>query len=228
MVNERRYDEDEVRQIFELATSAAGSTTPALVDREGMTLAELQDVGREVGLSPERVADAATALDARGGALERRMVLGAPVSVGRIVELPRAATDREWQFLLAELRQTFDAKGEVGSQEGIREWSNGNLHAVLEETESGHRLRLSTRKGNAAELNTIGGIFIGMALFFTVALAAAGRPEALFIPVLFGTMGGGALVANRLRLPRWADERERQMDHIASRARDLLAEPPQN
>jgi len=227
VADERKYREDEVTEIFALATSAGETSLPAVADREGLTLGELQEVGREVGLAPSRVAEAAAMLDARSETLPRRTLLGAPVSAGRVVELPRAATDREWQFLVAELRETFGAKGEVTSHGDIREWTNGNLHAFLEQTESGHRLRLGTHKGNAQEAMAVGAVFLFMALIMAVAMISKGKIGLeLLLPGLFGLAGGGALASNFLRLPRWADERERQMDHIAGRARALLAEPP--
>jgi len=226
VAEERKYREDEVSEIFALATSAGGARLPALADQEGLTLGELQEVGREVGIAPERVAEAAATLDARSETLPRRTLIGAPVSVGRVVELPRAATDREWRFLVAELRETFDAKGEVTSHGDIREWTNGNLHAVLEQAEAGHRLRLGTRKGNAMEIAASGLAGLVMGLFLFAVLAMKGKTGAeFFIPVLFLLAGGGALASNFLRLPRWADERERQMEHIAGKARALLEAP---
>lgn len=227
MAEERKYREDEISEIFALAASADGASLPALAEQEGLTLRELQEVGGEVGLAPERVAEAAATLDARSETLPRRTLLGAPVSAGRIVELPRAATDREWQYLIAELRETFDAKGEVTSHGDVREWTNGNLHAVLEQTEAGHRLRLGTYKGNATEIATSGLVGLLMGLFLFVVMAIKGKTGAEFIiPALFMLAGGGTLAANLLRLPRWADERERQMEHIAGRARALLEGPP--
>ena len=227
MADERKYREDEVTEIFTLATSAADASLPAVTDRVGLTLGELQEVGGEVGLAPERVAEAAATLDARPQTLPRRRLLGAPVSVGRVVELPRAATDREWQFLVAELRETFGAKGKVMSHGDIREWTNGNLHAFLEQTEAGHRLRLATHKGNAMEAVALGTVGLFMALIMAVAMISKGKIGLeLLLPGVFALAGGGAMASNFLRLPRWADERERQMEHIAGRARVLLEAPP--
>jgi len=227
MPDERKYGEDEISEIFAIAARSGSASVPGLADQEGLTLPELQAAGREAGLAPERVAQAAATLEGRAGALPRRTLLGAPVSVGRIVELPRAPTDREWEFLVAELRQTFDAKGAVTSHSGVREWSHGNLHAVLEQTEAGHRLRMATRKGNATEVTMLGTVGLIMALFILAALVSKGKTGIeLFFPTVFALMGGGAFAANALRLPRWADERERQMEHIAGRARELLSAPP--
>ncbi len=42
---------------------------------------------------------------------------------------------------------------------------------------------------------------------------------------LLGGAGAGVLAWNRLSLPRWADERELQMEQIAARVRALVEEP---
>ncbi len=229
MTEERRYREDEVSDIFARATDVDGASLAAQSTQEGLSLAELQEVGREVGLSPERVAAAASALDARVEAVPRRTSLGAPVSVGRVVELPRAATDREWQILIADLRETFRAKGHVTTHGDTRVWANGHLHAFLEPTESGHRLRLGTQKTGSKERNVVGaaGLAIGLVLLVTSGLDAAtfGSTFETLIPAVIALGGGGMITGNFLRLRRWADKRERQMEHIAGRARALLAAP---
>lgn len=92
-----------------------------------------------------------------------------PVGVSRVVDRPRAPTDREWEQLIAEFRTTFGVRGQATSAGGLRDWSHGNLH--------------------------IGGISL----------------------VTF--------VANAIRLPRWARERERQMEAIAEHTVKLLSGP---
>lgn len=226
MTDERRYGEDEVREIFELATSKDEPPPPALAERRGLTLEELQGIAREVGVEPARVADAAAALEARGNVLPRRTRFGMPVSVGRIVELPRAPTDLEWQTLVGELRHTFGARGKVAAHGELREWSNGNLHVCVEPAETGYRLRMGTVKGTASTFNQLGIVGLLMALFMVIAFAAQGRLAGnIFGPLLLAMLGGGALGANWIGLPRWADERERQMAYIAERAVAMLEAP---
>lgn len=228
MPDERRYREDEVAQIFEAAASARReAASNALAPAEGMTLAELQAIGDEVGLAPERIAEAAAALDLRRDAL-RRTDLGMPVTLRRTIDLPRAPTDREWEMLVAELRETFNAKGRVGSRGGVREWTNGNLHAYVEPTATGHRLRLGTTKGDAVPFNRLGAMSLVVALVSFVLLFLAGElPAESMIPLIFAAMGSGALAYNALRLPSWALEREEQMELVAGRARVLLGAAPE-
>lgn len=56
---ERRYTDEEIPKIFERATEAQQSTRRLPASGEGMTLADLQEIGRDVGIPPALVADAA-------------------------------------------------------------------------------------------------------------------------------------------------------------------------
>ena len=222
MPPERRYDEDEVREIFRRAASRSVATTDD-PQPTGMTLAELQDVGREVGLDPGAVAQAASSLAHRSTGLPRRTYLGMPIAVGHVVPLPRPPTDAEWERLVSELRSTFGARGRITVHGGLREWSNGNLHACIEPDDQGYRLRLGTRKGDAQVLNSMGfaGIAAGTLSFAAMALGGT-LPEAVLIPWMISSAGVGAFLANVLRLHPWAARRERQMQELARKIRQIM------
>ena len=226
MADERRYQEDEVAEIFEAASAPAlsrGDTAPT----RGLTLAELQAIGREVGIEPERIAEAAASLARSQPPLPRRTELGMPLSAAHVIDLPRALTDREWALVVADLRETFNARGHETSQGVTRQWANGNLHAFIEPTRTGYRLRLGTVKGDALALNRMGGFGIVMGLFVGLAPLMSGDPAATVSgAVALGGMGVGAFVFNALRLPRWVRLREQQMKEVAERTRALIAEGP--
>jgi hypothetical protein len=227
MTDERRYQDEEIAEIFEAAATPRNPGGRSLASGDGLTLAELQAIGREVGMSPDRIADAASAIDLRRSALPRRTNLGMPVSVARTVDLPRAPTDREWSLLVAEMRETFNARGRDRSSGGLREWANGNLRAYVEPTEDGYRFRLGTTKGDALALNRVGvaGMLMGLVMLVVLFLTG-GLAEEVFVPALLGLMGAGALASNALRLPGWAREREQQMEYIAARAQALIRPAP--
>jgi hypothetical protein len=222
----RRYGDDEVREIFSLATTGGTADPSVPAESGGLTLDELRQVGREAGIDPARVAQAAASLDARGKPAPVRRMLGLPIGLSRVVDLPRAPTDREWEQLIAEFRTTFGALGHATSSGGLREWSHGNLHICVEPTEHGQQLRLGTLKDDAIALNVLAGLMGGMSLIMTAVVAAAGKPEkVLVVLTMFGGIALAALGANVLRLPRWARERERQMEAIAEHAVKLLSNP---
>ena len=230
MADERKYQDDEVKEIFDLTIGEDPIGRPPTSDEAGLSLSELQEVGLEVGMEPERIAEAALAVDSRRGILPSRRYLGMPISVGRVVELPGPVTDQEWQLLVAEFREVFGARGRIASHGGVREWTNGNLHALVEPTATGHRLRLGTLKGGAKALMTMGvaGLASGLTLltvFLTTGVSAVNMEVAMMM--LVGA-GGAALASNVLSLPRWARARKGQMEYIAGRVGALVGAPPQS
>jgi hypothetical protein len=78
-------------------------------------------------------------------------------------------------------------------------------------------------------LNRVGitGLAMGLILL-TMFLTTGPSPVGLeLLMMLLVGLGGGALATNILSLPRWAREREGQMEYLAGRVGALLGEPPQ-
>lgn len=216
-MTERRYNDEEAAAIF--LSAAEGPQAPALrAPREdGMTLADLQEIGREVGIAPEAVAQAARSLDLRGRAASRSF-FGLPIAVERTVTLDRRLTDEEWEQLVVELREVFHARGTLRSYGSLRQWTNGNLHALLEPTPTGHRLRLGTLRGNSRASMVAGLLTLGVAAAVAVAGAVAGDLHGAAPGIAFlAVAGGGMFAGGALRLPAWARLRARQMETIAAR-----------
>lgn len=223
-MSDRRYRDSEIRKIFELATRREAARPQPASMSDGLTLAEIQGIGGEVGVSPEAISRAAATLDSK---LRARTAWGMPIEVQRTVQLPRAPTDHEWDQMVAELRATFQASGRMRTDGGLREWRNGNLRAAVEPTPTGYRLRLATVKGNAVPLNLLGTAGITMGAFVLGAAALAGGPlDAVVGPAMLATSGAAALLANVVRLPRWAARRQRQMEYIEAKAQRIVADAP--
>src|SRR5947207_12967314 len=219
---DRRYNDKEMAAIFRAATEGPQSPQRDVPTEEGLTLTDLQAIGREVGISPAAVAQAAQALDIRQGAAARTF-LGLPIGVARTVNLNRRLTDQEWEHLVVQLRDVFNARGRTRSDGSLRQWTNGNLQVLLEPTETGHRLRFRTLHGAARA--SIGAGFAALGVAATVAIASAiGGTLAEAIPgiALLAAAGVGMIASGALRLPRWARLRERQMEALATR----VALPP--
>ena len=74
-MTDRRYNDEEVAAIFTRA--AEGPQTPLLgVSRdEGLTLGDLQEIGREVGIPPDAVARAAQLVDLHGRAVFQTFII---------------------------------------------------------------------------------------------------------------------------------------------------------
>jgi hypothetical protein len=64
---------------------------------------------------------------------------------------------------------------------------------------------------------------VGGLIWMVVLTISGGLAEEMTRPLTYAVLGAGALIANALRLPPWARERERQMEHIAERASLMLS-----
>lgn len=228
MSTERRYEEHEVRKIIDLAIGQDDAPAPSLPSNDGLTLGQLQEVGRDVGLSPSRIAQAVAAYEGQGALLPRTKALGLPTSVGSVVSLPRDLSEREWERIVAELRTTFGVKGEVKSQGSLREWTYGNLHAFVEPAETGYRLRLTDSFAAPLGVSVVlGGFFLALGLLVTVILLSR---EDAGLKFLVGTFmsagGGGAMALTAMSAPGWARRQEQRMEHISQFATALLSPPP--
>ncbi len=225
MTDDRRYTDDEVAEILDRATAADSEPGRALTaSSAGLTIAELEAIGFEVGIPGDRIRAAAAALDRPGGepTAERRF-LGARIGVGRTFYLPRPLTDDEWNRLVVDLRDTFEAKGTLRQDGDFRQWTNGNLQVLLEPTGEGARLRMKTMKGSAYSNLVGGGALIGMG---GIASIFAADTIDFTIFVVMAIVGFVVHLSSRFSLPGWARERERQMEEIGARVTARLAEEP--
>jgi hypothetical protein len=146
------------------------------------------------------------------------------IEVGRTLLIARNLSDREWAQLVAELRNTFQARGRVTEQVDLREWSNGNLHVAVEPVEQGYRLRLGTVKGDATGINALGITGLVAGATAAISLGAAGElAQALMVPAIFGAGGVAAFLTNWIRLPRWRQQREKQFEYITTKVKAMMA-----
>ena len=232
---EHRYRDEEVREILRIAAHSDEMPPPSIAGEGGLTLRAVQEIGKEAGIDPQNIAAAAHHLEMRAQSLPPERFLGLPVSVARVIDLPRPLTSHEWEIVVGYLRDTFTAPGEVGVQGGTREWSNGSLRVLLEPAEHGHRLRFSTLNRRFRSLAGIGaGLLATGLVFLAVLVPEAVSTHGLSVPELFKLIppfivaGGGITYVAwaRLSLRRWALERESQMERIGLQVRALIAKPP--
>lgn len=225
-MSERRYNDEETAAIFR----AAADDRQLLPDQssgsdDGLTLADLQAIGREVGISADAVERAAIAIDVKRAT--QRTFLGLPIGVARTVELDRRMTDEEWELLVVRLREVFHARGSTRSDGSLRQWTNGNLHVLLEPTEKGQRLRFGTFNGAAQASISMGFAALGVAGVVAVATTLSGTFSRAVPGIAFLTTVGFGVIANGVfRLPRWARLRQRQMEALAAAVATPLPSTP--
>lgn len=223
---ERQYNKDQVAAIFELASQNERAAIPAAA--EGLTLTALQDIGREVGISAESISLAAQSLD-HAGTPASTTFIGLPIGVGRTVEFNRPLSDSDWEGLVADLRTTFRARGTLRIDGPFRQWTNGNLRALVEPTPNGHRLRIETLKGDARSLMTGGMIVAGGAATTWIALAVtsglAHAESAASGITLMALIGAAMFAIGALQVPGWARLRKVQIEEVIARLVNSSGKP---
>lgn len=228
MNEERRYDEQEIAAIFERAAEAQKAAQRNL-SQEGLTLAELQEIGGEAGITPAFIAQAAMAINRTAAPRSPVTYFGVPIGVARAVDLPHPLSEEEWERLVVDLRETFYAHGRVERDGSLRQWTNGNLKALVEPTTSGYRLRLETRSDDLIMRLSLGGIMATMMLFFTLIVLT--KDAVTFSKLL--TTGMMSLIAASIagyaafyKAPRWSRTRAKQMEAIIERVTQMTTTPP--
>jgi hypothetical protein len=165
----------------------------------------------------------------QGGRTAPPTFFGLPIGVARTIDLDRRLSEKEWERLVVDLRETFDARGTVRYDGPFRQWTNGNLQALLEPTATGHRIRLRTVKGDARGFMTGGLGLLGIAAATLIASAVGGQVgDTGSATVLLSALGLGMFGIGALRLPGWARLRRRQMEGVAARIALVAKSDPQD
>jgi hypothetical protein len=218
-MTERRYSEEEVGAIFELATKAQAGGKRQIGSGDGMTLAGLQEIAKEIGVPPELVAQAALSLDTVGRETTESIV-GLPLGVGNSVELGRTMTDAEWDQFVGTLRDTFNAKGHLKTEGNFHSWTNSRLQVLLEPSPTGHRIRFRTFNTTSAGYLGIGAMLLVVVAVMAIAMGASigfTNPRKVMGLEFIGLMGALSVAWGALRLPRWARRRREQFKELVER-----------
>ena len=187
-------------------------------DREsnslGLTMDELQSVGAEAGLDPAHVAAAARAVASGEPDDGRETLVGLPVGVRRAATLEVPPSDAMWEHLVADLQDTFAARGKTERIGAARIWRNGNLRLTLSPFADGARLRFQTNRRDDTRGLLIGSaINAALSVFFAVTPAGSANT-----PWILAAVAAGLLVLAVVRQFAWTRARERQMDAVVARA----------
>lgn len=222
----RTFSEQEARDVFARAARDQQAAQTAADPSAGLTLDELQEIGRASGLDPAFVAAAARAVAVGVPESRRDDWLGVPLSVAHTALLPDPPSDDLWEPLVADARRTFGARGRVETVGRLREWRNGNLVLALGPAGEGSQAHFQTRRPDGLVPVVSGAAVAVLSLVaLLTSLASGGDAVALTIAVLLAVLaaglGGGGLAAQR----RWSATRAGQMRDVAERARTRARTP---
>lgn len=214
-----RFTEDDVRRIFARAAERQHADEPG---PPGLSLAELQEIGRSAGLDPAQIA--AAVAEVRGGVETPEATFwGVDLTPRASRVLPGEMTEEAWTQMVARLRRTFKVKGVATEVGRTREWTGtnsqgglSNLHVVAESVEGGTRVTLETsRAKEGKEMWAVPATFGVISLLLGILFAVGDfEPGLWMLPALFLVLGAVGTLGGRIALARWSDKRDRQFDAL--------------
>ena len=215
----RTYSQDEVREIIRRAAETTASRERSQSEDSGLSIDDLRDLAISTGLDPQVMLDAARSLDRDVEETFEKRLLGVKISAAHAIRIEGPFTDHDWHALVADCRSTFKAKGKVHDHVGTREWSNGNLHVLVEPAGEDVIVRMRTHNGQAQQFMGIGiaiavSIFVGLGSTFDSS-SLTGDPLGNLMLLFGAVFAFSAFLYTRIR--RWAQTRESQMDAMGRR-----------
>jgi hypothetical protein len=236
---ERVYSEREITALLERAVERQEAVRRLEQPEVGLTLAELERLGQEVGIAPEHLRAAAQELDTGGAAGRQSGRSATHVYVERWV--PGALNLEAWEDVVAELNHRHGSGAGAWYGQGggghrqigrTHEWSHTTAlgietHVAVSERGDRVRLRLAQKLGHArSEVEgPLYGILAACILVLPFAAASAGS-AALAAAITFAAFvlfSGLIYVADR----RWRAEKHRALEALADELGARLVTAPE-
>lgn len=227
----RRFTEAEARRIFARAAEHQRADAPD----DGLTLAELQEIGRAAGLSETAISAAVS--DVRAGVPDDPVVtfLGVPSETRWSRVLPVEVTDAAWERMVAEIRRTFKQQGNPSQIGRVREWTGGfsssgsdGLRVALEPTDRGTLVLVEqTLRSNVRGMRGVAMGGLGIGVLSALLPLLSGEAGLWLLPVMLLSVFALTVVASALVLRSMSNKTERNVDRLLDRfeliARDAAA-----
>lgn len=216
-IDERRFTDQEVGEILKRAARDTSSSTP--VKREGLSLAELKAIGEEVGIDPDRLADAAHAVALESGNRPNGF-LGGPTVLNFERKVRGEVDPADTPEVLSVIRRNIGQQGEASEIHGSVEWNangeTGSRYVTLSSRNGTTTITSSANLSNMAILTfvpagALGLIFtaVGLTTFIKDGSTAGLVVFFVLLPVLYTilrTIMSRFATAESSRLQRVVDE----------------------
>lgn len=227
--SDRRFTDQEVALVLQRAAEIEerrATVSPA----RGLTLAELREIAREVGLSPDVIDEAVGTMQSRRGT-PGRSLLGAPLSSKVVRGVPGRLSEAEMQGLVRVLEDRVESTGTVSEALGTVRWTSvGRGHKfdrttqvsfLAKEGETQIQVVQRYPSGLPFVLQVLPGLW-GAGIGFGVAAGAGGISTATGVGIVVGIAAVGAGIGRSIwsmLARRNAREVERVADELVSAAR---------
>jgi hypothetical protein len=227
-----------LRRAMELQKADPADAGGDVVPEFRMTLADLEQLARDVGIDPRHIRSAA--LEVSHGVSEqpeRFRLAGGPSHFEIDGVAAGTVTPQQWESIVKALRSTFGGMGRAGQLGSSLEWTHSNndlIHEVATfsprppsggEGKGETEITLMSRQDGLMVVSYLGGsLFALIALGVTMGVAKSlGLPAGEGAVIAVAGMGG-VLATTRALLARWTRRRRAQLREAMERLRGMIEE----
>lgn len=222
------YTEKEIGALFKRATEIQENAHESF--SQGLSLQEIEDIAREIGIDPKYVRSAASELEHQMGTEQRSSFFGAPFMIEQKRAIRGEISDEEWEELVRQIRRVTGSAGRTTKVGQTRQWHRSvkDMSTTIEET---HLEVVSQNNRSTIEIRKHfqGGAYmaylLGLVISGTVAgiyLDGTGYTDLVNTGVVLTSMSGG-FAAARFAIMSWTERQRRKMHGLMNRIEDKLA-----
>jgi hypothetical protein len=221
--NRRIYSEREMNRILKRARELESKQDP--LPAYGLTLEELQQIAAESGLDPRLVAAAAGEMERGGERGSFLTQLTGPLSIQQERTLSGELTEAQWEAMVAEIRQSYEAVGTPGKLGQTFEWTfrsprGQQLQVSATPREGMTHLRVYAHYSRAAIRFYAPLLSLAFAIGINLSVAAS-FPVVGGFAVILALLASLFLVA-RFAFGRYAAHQERKANRLLDRLERLM------
>jgi serine/threonine protein kinase len=206
----RRYSDTQVQDIVKRASEAEAQPT-----RDGMTIGGVQQLGAEVGIAPEIMAQAAKSLGTEPKPALSTKVLGSPEKYYMQDDIPGVLDPTERADLINRIRELM-GDGEVNEVMGSLEWRGGDdinrVTVTITPRQDDVRVTVMANRDVAGMLSYFFPMLAGVVV--AALIGDAIRPPVLGVIALFGTGITTGWVVGRTIFVTTGNRLKRKLDSL--------------
>ncbi len=222
------YTEKEIGALIKRATEIQENTHEFFP--QGLSLQEIEDIAREIGIDPKHIRSAASELEHQMAAEQRSNFFGAPFLIEQKRAIRGEISDEDWEELVRQIQRVTGSAGRTTKVGQTRQWHRSvkDMSTTIEET---HLQVASQNNRSTIEIRKYfrGGAYVaylmGLVISGTVAgifLDGNGYTDLVNTGVVLGSMSGG-FTAARFAIMSWTEHQRRKMYGLMNRIQDQVA-----
>lgn len=218
-----RFNRDEISKILKRAAELEHADNIE-DDSDGLTLQELQQVSKEVGIDPKYIQQAFRQLQAPTRSLTSKL-LGGPFKYNILESVPGTLSEKEWEDIVSEIRRIHGGIGKTSRLGNTFEWEQrkqevGYIQISLSPKKDYTKIHINANyRYYASIIYTFAG---GFGVIFLLSFFKKMGFDGIVPPIAAAIGTTGILATARFYLSNWMKKKRKTYDELINRFQKML------